>query len=97
MRQREAHKLRHVITKLLEYVPEKEKQDPLYQELAKYHCDTRMHVVRLLAPRVDNENHTKDIDFSPAASASVGRPAMPKPTARSSGKLGLASSACSTA
>jgi NTE family protein len=66
VRQREAHKLRHVITKLMEYVPEKEKQDPLYQELAQYHCDTRMHVVRLLAPRLDNENHTKDIDFSPA-------------------------------
>jgi NTE family protein len=66
VRQREAHKLRHVITKLLEYVPENEKQDPLYQELAKYHCDTRMHVVRLLAPRLDNESHTKDIDFSPA-------------------------------
>jgi len=29
VRQREAHKLRHVITKLLEYVPEEEKQDPL--------------------------------------------------------------------
>ena len=66
VRQREAHKLRHVITKLLEYVPEEEKQDPLLQELAKYHCDTRMHVVRLLAPRLDNETHTKDIDFSPA-------------------------------
>jgi NTE family protein len=24
-----------------------------------------MHVVRLLAPQLDNENHTKDIDFSP--------------------------------
>ena len=23
-----------------------------------------MHVVRLLAPRLDNENHTKDVDFS---------------------------------
>jgi NTE family protein len=66
VRQREAHKLRHVITKLMEYVPDKEKQDPLYRELAQYHCDTRMHVVRLLAPRLDNENHTKDIDFSPA-------------------------------
>ena len=66
VRQREAHKLRHVITKLLEYVPEDEKQDPLLKELAAYHCDTRMHVVRLLAPRLDNESHTKDIDFSPA-------------------------------
>jgi len=27
---------------------------------------TRMHVVQLLAPRLDNENHTKDIDFSPS-------------------------------
>ena len=35
------------------------------QELAKYHCDTRMHVVRLFAPRLDNETHTKHIDFSP--------------------------------
>jgi NTE family protein len=25
-----------------------------------------MHVVRLLALRLDNENHTKDIDFSPS-------------------------------
>jgi NTE family protein len=24
-----------------------------------------MHVVRLLAPQLDRENHTKDIDFSP--------------------------------
>ena len=66
LRQRETHKLRHVITQLLEYVPEEEKSDPLYQELAGYHCETRMHVVRLLAPRLDNESHTKDIDFSPA-------------------------------
>jgi NTE family protein len=66
VRQRETHKLRHVITKLLEFVPEAEKSDPLYRELAGYRCDTRMHVVRLLAPRLDNEAHTKDIDFSPA-------------------------------
>ena len=25
-----------------------------------------MHVVRLLAPRFDNENHTKDVDFTPS-------------------------------
>jgi NTE family protein len=25
-----------------------------------------MHVVRLLAPQLDNESHTKDIDFSPS-------------------------------
>ena len=47
-------------------MPEEEKNDPLYRELAGYHCDTRMHVVRLLSPKLDNETHTKDIDFSPA-------------------------------
>jgi NTE family protein len=66
VRQRETHKLRHVITQLLEYVPEAMKKDPFLQELASYRCDTRMHVVRLLAPRLDNESHIKDIDFSPA-------------------------------
>ena len=34
--------------------------------MAAYGCLTRMHVVRLLAPRVDGEDHTKDIDFSHA-------------------------------
>ena len=32
--------------------------------MAHYGCLTRMHVVRLLAPRLDGEDHTKDIDFS---------------------------------
>jgi NTE family protein len=66
MRQQETHRLRHVITQLLEYVPKEVKRDPLVRQLASYSCKTRMHVVRLLAPRLDNENHTKDIDFSPA-------------------------------
>ena len=66
VRQRETHKLRHVITQLLDYVPDEVKSDPLVKELAGYSCKTRMHVVRLLAPRLDNENHAKDIDFSPA-------------------------------
>ena len=35
------------------------------RELAGYGCQTRMHVVRLLAPQLDGETHTKDIDFSP--------------------------------
>jgi NTE family protein len=31
-----------------------------------YGCSTRMHVVRLLAPQLERETHTKDIDFSPS-------------------------------
>jgi NTE family protein len=35
--------------------------------MAAYGCLTRMHVVRLLAPRMDSDSRFKDIDFSPAA------------------------------
>jgi NTE family protein len=66
VRQREAHRLRHVIGELVKYLPEDKRQTPYVKELAAYSCRTRMHVVRLLAPRLDNEAHTKDIDFSPA-------------------------------
>jgi NTE family protein len=66
VRQREAHKLRHVISELLKFVREEEKNTPAVRELAGYSCRTRMHVVRLLAPRLANETHIKDIDFSPA-------------------------------
>jgi NTE family protein len=66
VRQRESHRLRHVITELLKYVPEDAQKDPMVKELASHSCRTRMHVVRLLAPRLDNESHTKDIDFTPA-------------------------------
>ena len=35
-------------------------------ELASYGCGTIMHLVRLLSPRLDGEDHTKDIDFTRA-------------------------------
>ncbi len=59
VRQRESHRLRHVITELLKYVPEEAHKDPMVKELASYSCRTRMHVVRLLAPRLDDESHTQ--------------------------------------
>lgn len=34
------------------------------RDLAGYGCVTYMHIVTLLAPRLENEGHTKDIDFS---------------------------------
>jgi NTE family protein len=63
-RQRQVHKLRHVVSELVKLIPEQARNDPVVRDLAQYGCLTRMHVVRLLAPRLDNENHTKDIDFS---------------------------------
>jgi NTE family protein len=65
-RQRQVHGLRHVIRQLAALVPEQVRATPAVRELAAYGCATRMHVVRLLAPRLDDENHTKDIDFSPS-------------------------------
>ncbi len=39
---------------------------PMVKELASYGCSTIMHLVRLLSPRIDGEDHTKDIDFTRA-------------------------------
>jgi len=63
-RQRQVHKLRHIISELVKLIPEDERER--VQDLAAYGCLTRMHVVRLLSPRLDNENHNKDIDFTPS-------------------------------
>jgi len=64
-RQLEIHRLRHVISELAEYVPEEIRGREAVRALAGFGCLTRMHVVRLLAPRLDHEDHTKDVDFTP--------------------------------
>jgi NTE family protein len=65
VRQQQIHRLRHVINQLAARLPEAERNSAAARELASYGCQTRMHVVRLLAPQLDRETHTKDIDFSP--------------------------------
>ena len=65
-RQRQIHRLRHVIAELTKRVPETERASEAVRELAAYGCLTRMHVVRLLAPPLEGEDHSKDIDFSPS-------------------------------
>lgn len=65
-RQEQIHRLRHVIHELAQRLPERDKKQPAVRELISYGCTTRMHVVRLLAPRLDGEDHTKDIDFTAA-------------------------------
>jgi NTE family protein len=64
-RQRQLHRLRHVITELSNMLPPDKRQSQEASELASYGCPTRMHVIRLLAPVLDYEDHSKDIDFSP--------------------------------
>ncbi len=62
-RQQQLHQLRHVVAQLGRAIPESERT-PEIRAMMKHGCLVRMHVVRLLAPAVDGENHAKDIDFS---------------------------------
>ena len=60
-------RLRHVINELVaKHAGGCAQERPTVRELAGYGCPTQMHVMRLLAPQLDAENHTKDIDFSPS-------------------------------
>ena len=64
-RQKQLHRLRHVIAELAMKLPPAERETSAVKELAAYGCLTTMHVVRLLAPTLASEDHTKDIDFTP--------------------------------
>lgn len=64
-RQRQLHKMRHIIAELAAMVPDAQRKSNQFLDLAGYGCTTRMHVIRLLAPALDHEDHAKDIDFSP--------------------------------
>jgi NTE family protein len=65
-RQKQIHHLRHIIREIAKHVPEKSRNSADVRELASWGCGTTMHVVRLVAPRLDGEDHTKDIDFTAA-------------------------------
>ncbi len=63
-RQQQIHRLRHVIAELSARLPDAARDEPEVRALTGYGCVTRMHVLRLLAPMIAGEDHTKDIDFS---------------------------------
>ncbi len=63
-RQKQIHHLRRIIAELAMRLPEGERETKVVREMASYGCLTRTHVVRLLAPPLEGDDHTKDIDFS---------------------------------
>jgi NTE family protein len=63
-RQKQIHRLRHVIRELTKELPAARQADAKVRDLAAWGCGTQMHVAHLLAPRVESEDHTKDIDFT---------------------------------
>jgi NTE family protein len=66
LRQKQLHRLRHVIRELAQELPASRRSDVHCKELAAWGCSTTMHVAHLVAPRLEDEDSTKDIDFSPA-------------------------------
>ncbi len=64
MRQEHIHQLRHIVRELVRLMPEAQRETPAVKEMAGYGCGTFMHIVRLKAPRLDHEDHMRDIDFT---------------------------------
>lgn len=63
-RQRQIHRLRHVIRELEQYIPEPQRQSAQVRELLDWGCRTTMQVVELDAPSFDGDDLNRDIDFS---------------------------------
>jgi NTE family protein len=66
MRQQQIHRMRHIIRELARYIPEQSRGDAEVARMLDYGCATVMHLVPLHAPRLEGEDHTKDIDFTPS-------------------------------
>jgi len=66
MRQQQIHRMRHIIRELKAHVPDERCDDPEIKRMLDYGCATVMHLVPLHAPRLEGEDHTKDIDFTAA-------------------------------
>lgn len=79
-RQADIHRLRHVIRELAARIPHDVAARDDVRELISHGCGTRVHVVRLLAPGLEHEDHTKDVDFSPTGIRSRWRAGYEKAT-----------------
>src|ERR1044072_3482687 len=56
LRRRQLHHMRHIISDLARMLPDEVRNSPKARTLTAYGCPTIMHVVRLLAPQLDNEH-----------------------------------------
>ena len=63
-RQKQIHRLRHVIRELEQYIPEDQRDAAEVRELLGWGCGTTMQVIELDAPRLAGDDLHKDIDFS---------------------------------
>ena len=65
-RQAQIHQLRHIVRELTRALPAASRSRAAVRQLSAYGCGTVMHLMRLVAPRLPDEDHTKDLDFSRA-------------------------------
>jgi NTE family protein len=64
LRQKQIHKLRHIITELTSRLTGEQHSDGAVAELSAYGCLTQMHIILLQAPSLAHETYLKDIDFT---------------------------------
>ena len=69
--QAKLHRMRHVVRTLL---PEEKRNTREVQELADYGCATTMHLLEINAERLDDENNSREYDFSRPPSMRAGGP-----------------------
>lgn len=65
-RQAQIHHLRHILRELTKELPASALKRVDIADMVGYGCSTVMHVMRLIAPRMPDEDHTKDMDFNTA-------------------------------
>lgn len=63
-RQAQIHQLRHIVRELTRELPSTALARPELRHMAAYGCGTVMHLMQLVAPRLRDEDHTKDMDFN---------------------------------
>jgi NTE family protein len=65
-RQKQIHRLRHVIRELGQELKSAKLNTARVKELTSWGCGSIVHVAHLVAPRIDGEDQSKDIDFTSA-------------------------------
>jgi len=63
-KEKKLHRLRHIIRMLSQQLPSETKKNQEVRDLMAWGCSTTMHVIKLISPRLDGEDQTKDIDFT---------------------------------
>jgi NTE family protein len=63
-RQEQIHHLRHVVRELVNLLPKAQRNSPEVKALAQYGCGTTIHILQMTAPRMNDGDLMKEMDFS---------------------------------